>query len=129
MDEMDKDLSSQKLLTQGHYSAFGCIIHVFARHDMLIVAGISQLVGGYAGRVMHLTAEMPYRAKKDAFVALLKSLTLPGDQVERICWFLGEINAYIDLRNAIAHNTWARGDRPESIKPLSLVVRGGKTMI
>jgi hypothetical protein len=42
---------------------------------------------------------------------------------------MGEVRKHNNLRNAIAHNVWSRGKRPNSIKPISLGVRGGTTSI
>ncbi len=78
---------------------------------------------------MHLTSEMPYRAKKDALKALLGVVSVPFDQFERVSWFLGEMHKHNDLRNSIAHHVWSLGARPGTIKPLALSVRSGKTTI
>lgn len=116
-------------LTTEHLCAFGAIIAVFARHEILMVGAISNLLETSAAGVMHLTAEMPYRAKKDALKALSKASDLKGHDKERIAWFLGQVHTFNDLRNSIAHNIWKRGERPGSIKPLSLGVRSGTTKI
>ena len=120
--------TEESFMTPRHLSAFGAIVHIFARHELLIVGGRSHLTNCDGGLLMHLTAEVPYRAKKDAFIALLRS-GAPAEQVTRISEFLGEIHKYNNIRNAIAHNGWKPGTRPGSIKPLSLGVRGGTTSI
>ena len=63
----------ESFMTPRHLSAFGAIVHLFARHELLIVGGLSHLTNCDGGLLMHLTAEMPYRAKKDAFMALLRT--------------------------------------------------------
>ena len=121
--------TDQPTLTKEHCCAFGAITVAFARHEMLMVGAISNLLNVNPGGLMHLTAEMPYRAKKDALTALIKQSDLSKSDQNRIVWHLGQFHTYNDLRNSIAHYIWKRGTRPGSVKPLSLSVRSGKTTI
>jgi hypothetical protein len=72
-----------------------------------------------------MTAELPYRGKRETLLALIKVLDIPPHKVERIAWYLGELHKWNKLRNHIAHSIWKGGSRARSIKPLSLSIRGG----
>lgn len=113
------------LLTEEHFQAFGVIIHVFARHEALMVGAMCCIMDAEVVPVSMMAAELPYRGKRETLLALIKAKPLPAPQVERIAWFLGELNKRNALRNAIAHQTWKKGSRAGSVKPLGLSVRGG----
>jgi hypothetical protein len=51
---------------------------------------------------------------------------MPDDQRAKIEEFDAAIHAYNSLRNAIAHSSWKKGKRTDSVKPLDLSVRGGR---
>jgi hypothetical protein len=114
------------LLDDDHFRAFGAIIHCFARHEALMVGAISKLTGADVVLLSMVTAELPYRGKRDTLLALIKEKPLPKEQIERISGYLGELHKWNQLRNAIAHYVWKRGDRPGSVKPMGLSVRGGE---
>lgn len=110
---------------EDHLRAFGAIIHAFARHETLMISAMSVVVNADFMPIAMLTAELPYRGKRDTFRAMIKAKPLPTDQIERINWFLGQLHSKNKLRNAIAHYEWKDGQRYGAIKPLSLSVRDG----
>jgi hypothetical protein len=73
-----------------------------------------------------LTAELPYRGKRDTLSAVIKLKNLPPDQLQKLNGYLGKIHKWSGLRNAIAHRTWTHGVRPDSIKPFGISVREGE---
>jgi hypothetical protein len=113
------------LLQDEHFRAFGAIMHTFARHESLMVGVISVLMNADIPFVSMITAELPYRGKVDTLKAMMKVKLLPAAQIEKINGYLGELKKWNALRNAIAHSTWKEGDRPGSVKPFGLSVRGG----
>jgi hypothetical protein len=123
---MSESAEPLSVLRDEHFRAFGGIIHMFARHETLMVGAMSMLLGIDTANLQMITAELPYRGKREALLAMIKIKSLPADQIERIAWFLGELHKYSALRNAIAHSAWKCGARPNSVKPLSLSVRGGE---
>jgi hypothetical protein len=108
-----------------HFRAFGAIINMFARFEWLMVMIMTKITGTDIAHLSMMTAELPYRGKRDTTLALLKLGTLPPENVERVIGFLGELHKWNKLRNSIAHSAWKEGARPRSIKPLGLSVRGG----
>jgi hypothetical protein len=116
------------VLRDEHFRAFGYIVHLFARHETLMVGIMSKLMKADKGELHMIAAELPYRGKRDALLAMIKSKPLPAEQIERIAWFLGELHKRNGLRNAIAHSAWKHGVRDNAVKPLSLSVRGGLTI-
>lgn len=112
-------------LTDEHFRAFGAIIHLFARHEALMVGVMSTLTKTELYAIGLLTAELPYRGKRETMLAMLKDYRVDGTIRERISWFMGELHKHNQLRNHIAHSRWTAGNRPKSIKPISLSIRGG----
>lgn len=112
-------------VTEEHFRAFGAIIHLFARFEALLVGIMCVVTGAELTLLSMMTAELPYRGKRETLLAIIKVVDLAAEKVERITWFLGEIHKWNKLRNFIAHSTWKVGARPRSIKPFSLSVRGG----
>jgi hypothetical protein len=117
------------VLRDEHFRAFGAIVHLFARHETLMVGVMSKLMNADIAEFHMIAAELPYRGKRDALLAMIKSKLLPPEQIERITWFLGELHKRNGLRNAIAHSAWKHGARDNAVKPLSLSVRGEKVTI
>jgi hypothetical protein len=117
------------VLRDEHFRAFGAIVHLFARHETLMVGIMSKLMKADIGELHMIAAELPYRGKRDALLAMIKSKPFPAEQIERIAWFLGELHKRNGLRNAIAHSAWKHGVRDNAIKPLSLSVRGERLTI
>jgi hypothetical protein len=119
-------MTEPHLLDDDHFRAFGAIIHTFARCEALMVGATSTLIGADLVFFSMVSAELPYRGKRDILLALINERRIPPDQIEKVTGYLGELHKWNKLRNAIAHSTWTPGERPDSIKPLSLSVRGGK---
>lgn len=109
-----------------HFRAFGAIIHMFARFEVLMIAIMNKITGADIPYLFMMMAELPYHRKRDTLLALIKSGTIPSEQIERVTWFLGELHKWNKLRNFIAHLAWKEGKRPHSIKPFGLSGRGGK---
>jgi hypothetical protein len=78
---------------EDHLMAFGAIIHAFARHETLMVSAMSIVANADFMPIAMLTAELPYRSKRDTFKAMIKAKPLPADQIERINWFLGQLHS------------------------------------
>ena len=112
-------------VTDNHFLAFGAIIHLFARHEFLMIGIVSALTGATIFHTAMLMAELPYRGKRDTVLALIK-LLLSHTQVEQIKGYLGQLHTWNALRNSIAHSTWVEGARPDSIKAFGMSVRGGE---
>jgi hypothetical protein len=66
------------------------------------------------------------RPKRDALYSYMELYETPDDLKLQIKRFLDAANEYNALRNHIAHSLWRRGSRPNSVRPLTIKVRGGK---
>jgi hypothetical protein len=117
-------------LTKNHLLVFGAIIQQFAHFERLIEIVINSALGArqYGVTAIALSG-LSYSAKCDVLKSLLKIVNFPNDHNEIIKTHVGNFNAYSRLRNDIAHHTWIPGDRPGSIKPLSVSARGGKAEV
>jgi hypothetical protein len=110
-----------------HMLGFGAIIHLFARHERLMIGVMGRLMNAHPYQVAQITAELPYRGKRETLIAMIKQATIDPKHVERVCWFLGELHKHSHLRNSIAHSAWKAGGREGAIKPLAMSIRGGQT--
>ncbi len=50
---------------------------------------------------------------------------MPTDHKKQIKAFLGAADKFYVLRNNIAHGMWCDGARPKSIKPMTILIKGG----
>jgi hypothetical protein len=116
-------------VTDEHMLGFGAIIHLFARHERLMVGLMGRLMNAHAYQVAQITAELPYRGKRETLIAMIKQAAIDTKHVERVCWFLGELHKHNHLRNSIAHSMWKASGREGAIKPLAMSIRGGRTAI
>jgi len=108
-----------------HMAVFGTIVQSFARHEFLMQGIMAALLNVPLSNAALITAGLGYSGKRDALLSLLRDVSLPDDQVERIRWFLGELHKHNQLRNHIAHSLWKPGTRHGTIKPVGAIARGG----
>jgi hypothetical protein len=111
--------------TLAHMQGFGTIIQWFARHETLMACLAAKLLDAHLGPTAFLMAGLGYAGKRDAILSLLKHSSLRADQKEKVESFLEELQGYNRLRNNAAHSVWIEGKRPDSIKPMVVVVKGG----
>jgi hypothetical protein len=120
-------------ITREHLTAFGAIIHQFARFERLVEIIINAALGG---RTFGLTAlalsGLSYSGKCDALLSLMKIMSFSDGSTDRsgeITTIVKEFNSYNYLRNSIAHHTWIEGTRPNSVKPMSISARWGDAKV
>lgn len=121
-----KDTSKTTPLTEDHFRAFGFIVHLFARHEAIMVGVLSKLIDADVVHTAMITAELPYRGKRETLLAMIKEKPLPPEQIEKISGYLGQLHQWNPLRNSIAHSQWKRGKRPGSVMPFGVSIRGGE---
>lgn len=112
-----------------HMQAFGVIIQWFARHEYLMHLVAAALLKADLGAITMLMTGLGYAGKRDAINSLLTYVAIKAEVAAKIKQFLDDLHSYNRLRNSIAHNTWVEGSRPNAIKPLYVVVRGGSGRI
>jgi hypothetical protein len=117
-------------ISDEQFAAFGSIIHSFARIEwniQLTMAAVSDLD---FGKVLLLTRELPYAGKRDTLYSYMEYKQTPEERIRReIRSILEAANEHNPLRNHIAHSIWRGGSRPNSIRPVTIRVRGGKGKI
>jgi len=113
------------IVTEDHLVSFGLIVHNFARFELLMQVIMSSLVGAQIFLAQVFTGGLGYAGKRDVVLSLLQHAHYEDDRVARIREFLDRIHQWNSLRNAVAHHNWKRGTRPDTIKPIYMVVRGG----
>jgi hypothetical protein len=118
-------LSSVEFLKAEHFAVFGMITYSFARLEWLIqisIAGVGQLD---FSKTIVVTRSLSYSAKRDTLYALMNNLRMSSDDRAQIKKFLDEADKFSLLRNNIAHAIWCQGSRPDSIKPMQIIIKGG----
>jgi hypothetical protein len=116
-------------VSQDHLLGFGAIIHEYARFERLIEIVVSVLMNSEVGPVGIVMSGLGYRGKIDVLNSFLLLTSLPANHKTVFADVLKRLDAHNALRNLIAHYDWVPGERPESIRPLSITARGGKAKV
>ena len=109
-----------------HFMVFGLVMHSFARLEWLIqitIAGVGNLD---FGKPIIVTRGLSYKMKRDTLYSLMNSIPMPSDHKTQIEGFLDEVNKFSVVRNNIAHAMWCDGARQDLIKPMTIIVQGGR---
>lgn len=120
---------SEAQLTDSHYILFGRIMYGYAsaesRFKILLSAMLDMDIGTF------LIVSEPYNSSQ--LKNVLKSITKlsefeSDDEFDKIIALVGRFQTFSKMRNKIAHSRWVDGDRPNSIKPISMNIREGKAV-
>jgi predicted MFS family arabinose efflux permease len=118
--------AEEDIVTFNHFATFGGIVHSFARLEWMMQTTMAAIAELDDDKIMILTKELSYRQKRSTLYSYMEMASTKDEWKTGIKALLDEADKYNDLRNNIAHANWRRGRRPKSIKPLTLVLRGGK---
>jgi hypothetical protein len=113
-------------ITPEHFMVFGGIIHGFARIEGIMIATMAAISGVDAALLAILMRALGYEQKRDALYSYFELFETKQEHQGPIRAFLDEVHQYAPIRNHIAHSYWVPGQRPNSFKPASMKVRGGK---
>jgi hypothetical protein len=118
--------SEPHCLNANHFMAFGMITFSFARLEWLIQISIAAVGQLDFSKTLIVTRSLPYQAKRDTLCALMNNLQkLPTEHKTQIRGFLDAADKFGTLRNNIAHAMWGEGTRPNTIKPMTILIKGG----
>ncbi len=113
------------VVTRKHHEAFGMIVQAFARHEQLMTMTAAWLLDAQLWPIAVVMAGLGYAGKRDAIVSIIKHVEPADERTDAISGFLNKLDKFSKLRNNIAHSTWTEGKRPDSIKPMTVIVRHG----
>jgi len=114
-------------VTAEHMLPFGMIVQWYARIETLLQFIMAYLADTIPFRSLVLTQGLGYAGKRNALKSLLRhDEMLDNKAKEQLIWLLGQAHMHSKLRNSIAHFTWIKGEREDSIKPQYVEVRGGE---
>ena len=113
-------------MSREHYHAFGGIIHGFARIEVGLQITLSIVTGIDVGKLAIITRGLSYSAKRDTLYSYMEIVETSDQFKAQVKSFFDAAHEHVGLRNHIAHSSWTRGIRPNSIRPLSVKVQGGK---
>lgn len=115
---------------EDHLLAFGAIVQDFARFERLIEISVSNILKANHMLTAIVMASLGYAAKCDVLKSLLRIELWPDqEKALRISRYIEDFNAYLPLRNAIAHHIWMASTRHNAIKHISVSSRGGKVKV
>jgi len=115
---------------KSHLVAFGAIVQDFARFERLVELCVSRILKSDHFLTAVVMSGLGYSAKCDVLTGLLEIEAWPdAGRTLKIKEFVKAFNTHLPLRNAIAHHPWMSGIRPDSIKQLSAISRGGKVKL
>jgi hypothetical protein len=111
-------------VTSEHALWFGVIISEFARFEMRLHVAAAGILGTDMGTAMILLGDMTLRKKIQTIRHLNTTIGINGQINKDVKSALASTRKLSKLRNQIAHAGWIQGRRPNSIKPLSLLLAG-----
>ncbi len=112
------------VVTVEHATAFGYIIHTFAKLEFHMQTAVAGMLDTDVATAILLMGDTNYRQKRQVVRNIHQTRGIDGYVDPGLTNLLDEIHAYSGLRNHIAHSIWTSGQRPESIKPMYLKLRG-----
>lgn len=126
LDLMTMNNNDQKLThpSDKQLFGFGAIIWQSAALESLMHFAIAGLLGIGIEKSLFITTPMGFNQKRDLWRVLTDSADVPGHLNEKMNDFIQRTEAIQGLRNHVAHSTWTKGARPDSIKPMQLKARG-----
>jgi len=115
---------SPSVVTLKHAAAFGYIIHSFAKLEIHMQTVVAGMLDTDLATAILLMGDTNYRQKQQTVRNIHKTRGIDGHVYPELEALLDEINEYAGLRNHIAHSIWISGQRPETIKPMFIKLRG-----
>jgi hypothetical protein len=115
--------SSASPVTPDHALWFGHIINIFAQLELLMMVCAAGILEQNLGTAYILMGDTNYRQKQQTLRHLNSTIGVNGGTDGELRAILKEIHTYAGLRNAIAHSLWVTGNRPNSIKPMQVLLR------
>ena len=111
-------------VTKEHALWFGFIISLFARFESHLNIAVAGILNTDVATGAILIGDMSYRQKRQTVKHLNSTIGVNGHFNKDLVEALDDAHQHSSLRNWIAHATWVRGQRPNSIKPMQLRLRG-----
>lgn len=110
-------------ITRDHYASFGMVIHQFALIDAALEEAIREMLGLERYQAAFLMPELRHEQKRSMFLALLENVKVTDERRLFVAKLIERIENKSRLRNHFAHSVWTKGNKPNSIKPMSIRVR------
>jgi len=112
-------------LTSKHFEAFGIITASYASIETGFKYAICGMLDIFPYEAMAICEPYNSLALRNVVKALAKQ-NLDESKSNKLIQLVGEFGSHSKLRNYIAHNDWANGARPTSIKPVQMNIREGR---
>jgi hypothetical protein len=109
-------------ITDDHYTAFGMIVHIVAEIDGLLDQIIITMVRGEL-TILPLLTFVGTKDKMGYIVAIAKESNLSPIAINGLEGLIKRAGKVHSLRNQIAHGGWIAGQRPGTIKPMTIYAR------
>lgn len=126
---LSDDPLEPNILSDAAYTAFGNIVHSFARFEVAMVTTLAYVSKIELHKLWVISQALSYSARRDTLYSYMEIYKTDDGLKREIKAYLDPVEAYVGLRNHIAHSLWAPGVRPNSIRPMTIKTRGGKGII
>ena len=110
-------------LTQGHFHAFGYLVSTYAKVEQGFKFIIAKIIGAPRHVAMLLCEPYSAQSLRTVVQSISSAYDLPNGMSGQIVDLTRQFEQLGPLRNAISHNLWREGVRPNSIKPMRLDIR------
>jgi hypothetical protein len=114
------------ILSDAAYAAFGNIVHSFAKFETAMIATLAYISKIELRKVLVIVQQLSYSARRDTLYSYMELFKTDPSLKQEIKDRLDPVEQYVGLRNHIAHSIWTPGVRPNSIRPMTIKIRGGK---
>ncbi len=111
-------------ISDEHFCAFGRILHAFARTEIIFEGAIRNLINMSPEQAAFMFSQYSYNQKRSLFQSIIGQVAAPKDEQQELLNLIRRIDKRASLRNNIAHSVWAKGRKPNSIKPFVIATRG-----
>ena len=110
-------------ITPEYAVQFGFIISLFAKIELNMQTAAAGILEIDLGTAIILMGDINYNQKRQTLRHLNTTIGIKGYKSNELASLLDDLHKQSKLRNRVAHATWTEGHRPNSIKPMQLILR------
>lgn len=111
-------------VSQEHYTAFGRIVHAFARVETILAEAIRCLLKMSTEQAAVSLSQYGYEQLRGLLQAMIEEASAPKNHKEEFLDLIAAIHKKAPLRNNVAHSVWRAGRKDKTIKPFVLKMKG-----
>src|SRR5271155_4307580 len=113
-------------MTEAAFAAFGGIIQTFAKFEHALALTLAHIAQLDRAKLLIIMQGLSYGARRDTLYSYMELYSTDPRLKSDLKGYFDAVNEYNGLRNHIAHSIWAPGIQPNSYRPMTVRIRGGK---